>query len=43
MKTARQLVGVLESHGHLGRIEGGAQVGDNYRREAWEIVGREGA
>ena len=43
MKTARRLVGVLESHGHLGRIEGGAQVGDNYRREAWEIVGREGA
>ena len=43
MKTARQLVGVLDSHGHLGRIEEGAQVGDNYRREAWEIVGREGA
>jgi hypothetical protein len=43
MKTARRLVGVLESHGHLGRIEGGAQVGDNYRREAWKIVGREDA
>jgi hypothetical protein len=40
MKTARRLVGVLESHGHLSRIEGGAQVGENYRREAWEIAGR---
>jgi hypothetical protein len=41
MKTARRLVGILESHGHLSRIEGGAQVGENYRREAWEIAGRE--
>jgi hypothetical protein len=40
MKTARRLVGVLESHGHLSRIEGGAQVGENYRREAWQIAGR---
>jgi hypothetical protein len=40
LKTARRLVGVLESHGHLSRIEGGAQVGENYRREAWEIAGR---
>jgi hypothetical protein len=40
MKTARRLVGILESHGHLSRIEGGAQVGENYRREAWEIAGR---
>jgi hypothetical protein len=40
MKTARRLVGVLESHGHLSRIERGAQVGENYRREAWEIAGR---
>src|SRR5262245_274453 len=40
MKTARRLVGILESHGHLSRIEGGAQVGDNFRREAWEIAGR---
>jgi Protein of unknown function (DUF3987) len=38
MKTARRLVGVLESHGHLNRIEGGAQVGENFRREAWEIA-----
>jgi hypothetical protein len=43
MKTARRLVGVLETHGHLSRIEGGAQVGENYRREAWEIAGKEGA
>jgi hypothetical protein len=40
MKTARRLVGVLETHGHLSRIEGGAQIGENFRREAWEIVGR---
>jgi Protein of unknown function (DUF3987) len=40
MKTARRLVAILESHGHLSRIEGGAQVGENYRREAWEIAGR---
>jgi hypothetical protein len=40
MKTARRLVDILESHGHLSRIEGGVQVGENFRREAWEIAGR---
>jgi hypothetical protein len=40
MRTARRLVGILESHGHLSRIEGGAQVGENFRREAWKIAGR---
>jgi hypothetical protein len=40
MRTARRLVGILESHGHLSRIEGGAEVGENFRREAWEIAGR---
>jgi hypothetical protein len=43
MRTARRLVGILESHGHLNRIEGGAQVGENYRREAWGIAGRKSA
>jgi hypothetical protein len=42
MKTARRLVGILEAHGHLNRIEGGAQVGENYRREAWDIAGSKG-
>jgi hypothetical protein len=41
MKKARRLVGILELHGHLSRIVGGAQVGENYRREAWGIAGKE--
>ena len=39
MKTARPTGRRPRTHGHLGRMEGGAQVGDNYRREAWEISG----
>ena len=41
MKAARALVTLLESHGHLIRIEGGAVVGEQNRRDAWRIIGRE--
>lgn len=36
--TAGRLVGVLESHGWLKRVRGGAEVDGHYRRDAWEIV-----
>lgn len=36
-KTARKLVGILEAHGHLAAVEGGAKVGDVQRREAWVL------
>jgi hypothetical protein len=36
-KTARKLVGILEAHGHLAAVEGGAKVGDVQRREAWQL------
>jgi hypothetical protein len=37
--TARRLVGILEGHGWLIRIQDGAVVGGVRRREAWRIVG----
>jgi hypothetical protein len=36
--TAAKMVSVLADHGWLHRIEGGAEVGGQYRREAWRIV-----
>ncbi len=36
--TARRLVGILEDHGWLRRIEGGAEVNGHRRRDAWQIV-----
>ncbi len=36
--TARKLVGVLEGHGWLVKISGGATVAGQRRREAWRIV-----
>jgi hypothetical protein len=36
--TARRLVAILEDHGHLVRIPGGAIVAGQRRREAWIIV-----
>ena len=41
MKAARALVGVLECHGHLARIDGGAVISGQRRRDAWRIIGRD--
>jgi hypothetical protein len=38
--TARKLVAVLEDHGWLKRIPGGAVVAGQRRREAWRVVRR---
>lgn len=35
--AAKRLVGILEDHGWLLRIEGGATVGGKRRRDAWQI------
>ncbi len=37
-KTARRIVGVLEDHGWLFPVEGGAVVKGQRRREVWRIV-----
>jgi putative DNA primase/helicase len=37
--TAKRLVGVLEAHGWLVKIKGGAVIKGKKRREAWRIVG----
>jgi len=37
-KTARQLVTILEEHGWLNRLTGGATVNEVFRRDAWEVV-----
>jgi hypothetical protein len=37
--TATKLVKILEDHGWLRRIEGGAMVAGCHRRDAWRIVG----
>lgn len=37
-KTARRILGILEEHGWLSRIEGGAEVRGQRRREVWRIV-----
>jgi urease gamma subunit len=36
--TARRLVAILEGHGRLTRIPGGAIVAGQWRRDAWHIV-----
>ncbi len=36
--TVRRLVAILDEHGWLVRISGGAVVCGNYRREVWRIV-----
>jgi hypothetical protein len=36
--TATKLVKILEDHGHLQRIDGGAVVAGCHRREVWRIV-----
>jgi hypothetical protein len=36
--AARRMVGILEEHGWLSKIPGGAVVGEQHRRDAWKIV-----
>jgi hypothetical protein len=36
--TAKNLVAILEDHGRLVRLPGGATVVGQHRREAWRIV-----
>ncbi len=37
-KTARKMIRILEDHGWVIHMEGGAEVGGQHRREAWRIV-----
>jgi hypothetical protein len=39
-KRARQALGVLEAYGWLVRMDGGARIHGNRRREAWRIYGK---
>lgn len=36
-KTARHIVGILEEHGWLSRIEGGSMIDGTHRREVWRV------
>jgi len=36
--TAKKLAGILEAHGWLIKIKGGAVVKGKKRREAWQVV-----
>lgn len=36
-KTARKMVGILEEHGWLTRIEGGEKLDGMHRREVWQV------
>jgi len=36
-KTARRILSIVEDHGWISRIEGGAELGGNHRREAWRV------
>ena len=38
--TAGRIVGILEDHGWLSKIEGGAEVAGHQRRDAWRIIGK---
>jgi Protein of unknown function (DUF3987) len=35
---AEKMVGILEGHGHLFRIRGGAKIDGKWRRDAWRLV-----
>ncbi len=37
-KKARKMMGILDDHGWIARMEGGAEVSGQHRREAWRIV-----
>jgi hypothetical protein len=39
-KRARRIVGILEEHGWLIRVQGGAVVLGKVRRECWRIISR---
>ncbi|MEM9355838.1 MAG: YfjI family protein [Pseudomonadota bacterium] len=39
-ETALKVIGTLEDHGHLIRIDGGARISGRKRKEAWLIHGR---
>ena len=39
-RIAREILHILEHHGWLNRIEGGAQINGRQRKEAWLIYGR---
>jgi Protein of unknown function (DUF3987) len=36
--TASRIVGTLEDHGHLFKIEGGTEIAGHHRRDAWHII-----
>ena len=36
--TANRVVAILDDHGWLIRVEGGATVAGQHRRDAWKIV-----
>lgn len=40
-KTARKLLGILEDHRWIVRIQGGMRLDDAHRKDAWRIVGKE--
>jgi Protein of unknown function (DUF3987) len=35
--TAKKIIGILEDHGWLHRMDGGAVVDDKHRRDAWSV------
>ena len=39
-KTAQEAVSILEDHGWLLRVEGGAEVGGARRQQVWLVVGK---
>ncbi len=36
--TAKKLVGILEEHGHMVRLQAGADIDGQHRREAWRVL-----
>ena len=36
--TAERSIKVLESHGHVVRIDGGAEIAGNWRRDVWRLI-----
>ena len=37
-KTARRILTMLDDHGWIRRLEGGADIGGTHRREAWRVL-----
>jgi hypothetical protein len=42
-RTAARIVGILEDHGWLERVDGGAPVAGVMRRDVWSVRGRRAA